>query len=69
MTRGFVPVGPYLFCFIRALPQSRLQSVEKMKVLGENSGGRASQETFPIGVGRRAFQTEGRGQVKARCVQ
>lgn len=65
MTGGITQVGPML-CFIHVVPHSRLQSilVEEMKMPRENRGGRASQQTFPIGVGRGTSQMEGRAQVE-----
>ena len=62
---GFMPVGPQLFCSIWALPQNGFQPVlvEKIKVLRENSRGKASQETIPFIVGKGAFQ------VKVRYLQ
>ena len=64
MTGGIIQVGP-VFCLIQVLPHSRLQSV----LVEENRRGRASQETFPIGEGRRIFQMEGGAQAKAWQVQ
>lgn len=56
VTEGFIQVGPMLY-FFQVLLQSRFQSIlmEEMKMLGENRGGRASQETFPIRVEKRTF--------------